>query len=177
MVLTNDHSQDDLYDPVKRTFSTTGDLNTPRGAHTATLLSDGTVLITGGSVSLVFLASAEIYHPVVSKPAPFLYTLSGDGVGQGAILHAGTAQHSPVPASGEILEVYCAGLLDGAVTPPQVSIGGRLAEVLYFGNVAEFPGLNQVNVRLPNGIAPGPAVPVSLTYINRPSNEVTIAVQ
>ena len=82
----------DLYDPVKRTFSTVGDLNTPRGWHTATLLSDGTVLITGGTIGFPsgFLASAEIYHPAVSKPAPILYSLSGDG--QGAILHAGTPQ-------------------------------------------------------------------------------------
>ena len=90
---TDDHSAD-LYDPGKRTFSTVGDLNTPRGWHTATLLPDGTVLISGGTIGSPsgFLASAEIYHPAVSKPAPVLYSLPGDGFGQGAILHAGTAQ-------------------------------------------------------------------------------------
>jgi hypothetical protein len=178
----------ELYDPVTGTFTNTGNVATDRIDHTATLLNDGRVLIAGGIHGVppfipgvwVALSSAEIYHPTVLVPAPVLFSVSGDGRGQGAILHAGTHQvvSSSNPAVvGEALEIYGVGLIDGSVIPPQVAIGGRMAEVLFFGRAPGFAGLNQVNVRVPSGVAPGPTAPVRLTYIGRSSNEVTIGVQ
>ena len=156
----------ELYDPVAGTFSKTSNMATDRDGHTATLLNDGRVLIAGGvqivqpppSVVTVVLSSAEIYHPGVLVPAPVLLSLSGDGRGQGAILHAGT--HQLVSASnpaiaGEALEIYCTGLSEGSVIPPQVAIGGRMAEVLWFGKAPGFANLNQVNVRVPGSVASG----------------------
>ena len=115
----------------------------------------------------------------LEEPAPVLRTVSGDGSRQGAILHAGTSQvaSSSNPAIiGEVLEIYCTGLVDGSADPPQITIGDRVAEILFFGKAPGFAGLNQVNVRVP-GISPGPAVPVRLTYLGRLSNEVTIGLR
>jgi WD40 repeat protein len=172
----------ELYDPATGTFSTSRDMVTQREeGHTATLLPNGTVLLSGGWLCCGYsINTAEVYHPAMLTPSPLLFSLSGDGKGPGAILHSGTHQvvspdNPAVP--GEALELYLTGLTDGSVIPPQVAIGGRMAEILFFGKAPGFPNLNQVNVRVPNGVTPGPAVPVRLTYISRPSNEVTISVR
>ena len=173
----------ELYNPTSNSFALTGDLTLNRSSHTATLLKDGRVLLAGGvsespSCNESPLAAAELYTPTSALPPPVLLSVSD--AGQGAVLHAGTHQlvspDNPAVA-GEPLEIYLTGLSDGSVIPPQVAIGGRLAEMLFFGKAPGYVGLNQVNVRVPSGIAPGPAVPVRMNYIARPSNAVMIAIQ
>jgi Kelch motif len=53
----------ELYDPETGTFSPAGSMTTARFSQTATLLSDGRVLIAGGDSSFNPLSSAELYQP------------------------------------------------------------------------------------------------------------------
>jgi len=171
----------EIYDPIKGAFTRTANMPTAHELHTATLLGDGTVLVAGGFAPFPTITSnAEIYHPAVLVPSPQLLSLSGDGQGQGAIQHANTVRIASAddPAvAGEYLSIYLTGLTEGSVIPPQVAIGGQMAEVLSFGTTPGYPALNYVNVRVPSGVAPGLAVPVRLTYLSRPSNAVTIGMQ
>jgi hypothetical protein len=61
----NGKASSEVYNPSTGTFAfANGNLLTPRALHTATLLNDGTVLITGGDdASFNVLASAELYSP------------------------------------------------------------------------------------------------------------------
>lgn len=166
----------ELYDSRIGTFSFAGNMETARDHHVATLLNDGTVLITGGTQHRgavgVPIPSAELYTPPVLVPAPLLFA--------GAIWHAATGQvvSDTNPAvAGEALSMYTTSLVEGGVIPPQVVIGGRVAQILFFGSAPGLAGISQVNVRVPSGVTPGSAVPVRLTYIGRPSNEVTIGMK
>jgi len=179
----------ELYDPSAGAFVATGSMTMPRETHTATVLGNGNLLIAGGvsygGIGIYYgaTASAELYSPDVQLPAPMLASVSGDGQGQGAIFHAGTRNvvtaddPAAVGESVDIYCTYCTGLAVGGVIPPQVAIGGRMAALLSIGTVPVAAGVNQLRVRVPTGIAPGSAVRVRLTYLDRPSNEVTIGVR
>lgn len=169
----------ELYDPAVAAFGPPVETQSMEG-HQSTLLPDGTVLLTGGFRCCgASIASAELYTPAVLVSAPVLFSVAGNGHGQGAIWHAQTGQiaSSDNPAIvGEALSMYTTSLADAGVIPPQVAVGDQLAEVLYFG-ASSYPGYSQVNFRVPSGVTPGSAVSIRLTYVARPSNEVTIAVQ
>lgn len=177
----------ELYDPAIGGFAPAGSMITGRASHTATLLNSGQVLIAGGfadtqgfpSIQPIYLASAELYNPTVMIRAPILFSLSSDGKGQGAIWHATTgevASPSRPAVAGEILSMYTTSLADGVI-PPQVAVGGRLAEIQYSGDAPGYPGYYQVNFKVPEEVASGSEVSVRLTYLGRPSNAVTITVQ
>jgi len=55
----------ELYDPATGIWTRTGSMNVGRAAHTATLLSDGRVLVVGASRG--FPNSAELYDPATER--------------------------------------------------------------------------------------------------------------
>jgi hypothetical protein len=156
----------ELYDPVPGAFAEPIRSQSAEG-HTTALFPDGTVLPSGGWICCGYtIGTAEIYTPTASVPSPVLLSLPDSG--EGAILHAAT--HQVISAAnplttGEALEIYLTSLIDASVIPPHLAIGGRAAQVLWFGNTPGFPGLNQINVRVPTGIVPAPTVPVRLQYM------------
>jgi uncharacterized protein (TIGR03437 family) len=97
-----------------------------------------------------------------------------DGARTGAVLIAGTGQNTQArPAlPGEIVEIYLTGL-GASATRPAVTVGGREAEVLFSGPAPSFPGLDQINIRVPAGLAAG-MQPLTMRLGSAPSNEVLI---
>jgi len=108
-------------------------------------------------------------------------------------LPEGTTADSRPAKAGEFLSIYCTGLgltsnapalgqptasspLSTTALTPVVTIGGVNAKVIFSGLAPGFVGLNQVNVQVPDGVAPGDAVPVVLTIGGVTSNTVTIAI-
>ena len=120
-------SSAELYDPVRGAFTDAGNMMARREWHTATLLNSGDVLLTGGvafgGIGIYYgsTASAELYHPASVSSPPALFSLAGDGQGQGAIWHSATGQvasaNNPA-AAGEALSMFTTGLAPGCVIPP-----------------------------------------------------------
>jgi len=132
-------------------------------AGTATLQ----VSILGGSPTAT-------WQIPLAPSAPAIFTLSGSGVGPGAIVNQDGTINSPSnPAPrGTAIEIYATGI----AAPATVTIGGVNAQVLYTGN--EVQGLVQINAMIPQSLTPGTALPVVLTIGGATSQAgVTVAVQ
>ncbi len=57
----------EIYDPLIGRWNSTGSMITGREFHTATLLSSGKVLVTGGEGNTGYLSSCEIYDPLTGQ--------------------------------------------------------------------------------------------------------------
>jgi len=92
----------EYYDPARSTFATSSPWRPAREGHTATLLGDGTVLITGGFTDdSEDLDTAEVYDPATNRFTALAATMSARRTNHtatllvdGKILIAGGAFHS-----------------------------------------------------------------------------------
>ena len=85
-------------DPSLHGFQPTGEMGTQRSAHTATLLDNGKVLITGGFNSTNVLASSEVYDPATGT---FISSATMTTV---RVSHTATLlAHGPAATNGKVL--------------------------------------------------------------------------
>ena len=123
--------------------------------------------------------SSNLLPLAVLNASPGIFTLDASGRGAGAILNLDyTVNANANPAArGSVVSIYCTGggatdpaSVDGGITgtplpyltqPVSVLIGGSIAQVVYSGGApTAVAGLTQINVVVPQGVTPGPTVPV-----------------
>jgi len=131
-------------------------------------ITDIGIMVNGAKV-------ADVSSQVVSA-APGLFTT---GTGQAAAVNEdGTLNSESNPAArGSIVLIYATGQ---GQAPNNVSlkIGQYIAELLYAGPAPGFPGLMQINAKVPGGFLPPGVQPVVLTVGSAVSQDgVTIAVR
>jgi uncharacterized protein (TIGR03437 family) len=152
------------------------------GAATVTVTSgDGTT--TTGQVTLTTLAPSLFTLNAANLAAAYATCVSSSGaqtsetpfqVVNGAL----TAQTLNLGACSEtVLELYGTGLDKATAAGVQVTIGGAASTVLYAGPGGGFPGLDQINVLIPQSLVGAGNVKVVLSAGGMTANTVNVTVQ
>jgi uncharacterized protein (TIGR03437 family) len=155
---------------------------------------------TQGGASLQIVSGgvrSGVWQIPLAPAAPAIFSIGSSGVGQAAVLNQDNSVNGPSSRAtrGTLIQIYATG--GGLTSPPgvtgsiagsntrstvlptAVTVGGQSAAVQYAGSAPNaVDGLLQVNVVVPLGVNPGPAVPISIAIGGATSqNGVSIAVQ
>jgi HYR domain/Kelch motif len=146
----------EIFDAGALAFTGTGSLGAGRGDHSATLMTDGTVLIVGGHSDVAgnSLDSAEVYHPVGGGFIPTGSMTVPRGAHAAATLPDGTVLitggFTAFPFGGVTLnsaEIYDPGTGTFAATGSMPNARGRfVAASLLSGDVLVAGGLSESGV-------------------------------
>jgi uncharacterized protein (TIGR03437 family) len=153
-------------------------------------LNQISVVIPDSAVGLVTVTvttsmGSHSVNALVAPAVPSIFTQDGSGSGIAAAVNA--RNHKVVKISnpltaGDYVELFLTGLgrttlrdgLEYADQQPSVSIDSQDCPVTFAGRAPGFPGLDQINCKIPLGLTPGVAVPVIVTSGSRNSNTVTL---
>jgi len=101
----------EIYNPATHSFTAVGNMNSPRGQFTMTLLNNGLVLVAGGLNGSTALSSAELFDPSTNKftllPAPMSTARTAHVatlLASGKVLLTGGASSSAVLNTAEIFD-------------------------------------------------------------------------
>ena len=184
-IITSDGAE--IYDPALGTWSQTGPMTTARQLHTATLLSDGQVLVSGGYFYSYYESgggiyegydqwdSAEIYDPVAgtwwetgSMRAGARYGHIGTLLSDGRVLVSGgyAPYNSGYLASAEIYDpAHGTWSRTAVMSTPRVAhtatllLDGRVLVSGGWGSAAVNPMLASAEIYSPGAPAPDDATP------------------
>jgi uncharacterized protein (TIGR03437 family) len=165
--------------PLGLLYVSSGQINALLPANTASGLLKLTVQNSAGTSNVNLMLEAA--HPA-------LFTIDQSGTGAAAAINARNGlvvtRDNPLRAN-DYMELFLTGLggttnrlgLDFANQVPTVTIGGADCPVSYAGAAPGFVGLDQINCKVPGGLAANTSAAVVVSSGGRTSNVATIAVE
>jgi uncharacterized protein (TIGR03437 family) len=162
-------------------------------------VAQGIVYVSSGQINFVYsnaapgltqltVKNSSGQHTVNVRVAPavpsiFLLDAAGSAAALNGLTGVVIGPNTPLHA-GDFVSIYLTGLgatstqsgFDVAQIQPTVTLGGQSCAVTYAGRTPGFAGLDQINCKVPLGVA-GSAVPVAVTSNGRVSNTAFVAIQ
>ncbi len=177
-----------MYTAAPLTYASTGQVNFDIPDKVA--VGPATVTVTSGD------GTASSQQITLNPVAPSLFVLNSANLAAAVAIcvSASGAQTTEYPyqmvngaivanplnlgaCSETVLELFATGMDAVSASSVQATVGGKSAMVLYAGPQGAFPGLDQVNVVIPQSLAGSGSVSVVVITGGQTSNNVSITIQ